>query len=697
VVTTAETLSTVLENLAICLSLPIERSNALHLLQTLDLDDLDQQMAALIRSGRLSQMRLIPARLRTRDLFELIRDGYPVAVCMNDTDLPEWWIFAGKSDKKFSVTKIFGKKVTTGRFDKSIIRRALSDRIAIARPNYLVAQRLLISGSNAGQEEADTTLQQHPFRRLWRFFSPDYRDIGAMILFGTVAGLLGLTTPLAVEWVVSTVAFGRYLQPLVVLSLMMFVLLTFAGMMRVLQAFVVEMIQRRFFARVVGDLAFRLPNAQRAALNGTSGSELLNRFLDVATIQKATATILLDGITISLNTIIGMILLAVYHPFLLGFDIALLGAMIFAIFVLGQGGIRTSIEESAVKYEITHWLQDVISKPIAFRFSGGEAFSIDRANRLTVQYLDGRRRHFRVLVRQMIFAVMLQAVASMALLGIGGWLVLQKELTLGQLVASELVITVIIGSFAKISKSLETFYDLMASTDKVGYILDLPLDIPARPLRLGNATGTVSWRELVFVDDISKTSVDLGSASIAAKERVVLVSDTTDKPSRLLKFLAGLDEAVSGYAEIAGIDSRDASRSALGQIAGYAGPIEIFAGTVLENLSIRRPDISIEDVYWALDTVDLKESLLQLPAGLETKLQTDGYPLSHEKSVRLMIARAIVSRPNVVLLDQVLDVVPLTTALKIKDRLCDAKLEWTILLASNNQQIRAGLKILPLN
>jgi putative ABC transport system ATP-binding protein len=393
VVTTAETLSTVLENLAICLSLPIERSNALHLLQTLDLDDLDQQMAALIRSGRLSQMRLIPARLRTRDLFELIRDGYPVAVCMNDTDLPEWWIFAGKSDKKFSVTKIFGKKVTTGRFDKSIIRRALSDRIAIARPNYLVAQRLLISGSNAGQEEADTTLQQHPFRRLWRFFSPDYRDIGAMILFGTVAGLLGLTTPLAVEWVVSTVAFGRYLQPLVVLSLMMFVLLSFAGMMRVLQAFVVEMIQRRFFARLVGDLAFRLPNARRVALNGTSGSELLNRFLDVATIQKATATILLDGITISLNTIIGMILLAVYHPFLLGFDLVLLGCMIVAIFVLGQGGIRTSIEESSVKYEITHWLQDVISKPIAFRFSGGEAFSIDRANRLTVQYLEGRRRH----------------------------------------------------------------------------------------------------------------------------------------------------------------------------------------------------------------------------------------------------------------------------------------------------------------
>ncbi len=692
----AETLSAVIENLAICLSLPVEKSNAFHLLQTLQLDDQEQQVSALIRAGRLSQMRLIPARLRTKDLFELVREGHPVALCMNECDIPEWWVFEGKGDKQFTVTKIIGLKTTTGRFYKSEIKRALIDRIARGIPYYLVAQPLLISGSRDGHEDLDEGVHLHPLRRLWRLFAPDLRDIGSLVLFGLVAGLLGLASPLAVEWVVSTIAFGRYLQPLVILSLMLFVLLTFAGMMRVLQAFVVEMIQRRFFARIVGDLAFRLPNARRAALHGTNGSELLNRFLDVATIQKATAVLLLDGITISLTTLIGMILLAFYHPFLLGFDIVLLGSMVIATFVLGQGGIKTSIEESAVKYELTHWLQDVISKPVAFRFSGGEAFSIDRANRLTVQYLEGRRRHFRVLMRQMIFAVMLQAFASMALLGIGGWLVLQNQLTLGQLVASELVITVIIGAFAKVSKSLENYYDLMASTDKVGHILDLPLDIPARPLRLGNATGTVGWKKLSFMDDISKLDVDLGTDTIDAGERVAVVSDSTDKPSRLLRFLAGLDEAASGYAEIAGIDSRDASRSALGQIAGYAGPVEIFRGTVLENLSLRRTDVSIEDVYWALDTVDLKESLLQLHEGLETKIETDGFPLSQEKSYRLMIARAIVSKPKVVLLDHVLDNIPSSIALKIKARLCDSNLNWTVLLASNNQQICDGLRILQL-
>jgi putative ABC transport system ATP-binding protein len=685
-------MSALIENLALCLALPVERSNALHLLQTLPREDQEQQVAALIRTGRLAKMRLIPARLRIRDLFELVREGHPVALCMNDTDTSEWWVFHGFEERKVSVNKIVGTKISTFRLNKSGMEKALNERLAPGTPYYLVAQPLLVTGSHTGSEELETGKHLHPLRRLWRLLTPDLRDVGALILFGIVAGLLNLASPLAVEWVVSTIAFGRYLQPLVILSLMLLVLLSFAGMMRVLQAFVVELIQRRFFARIVGDLAFRLPNARRSALHGTNGSELLNRFLDVATIQKATAILLLDGITVTLTTLIGMILLAMYHPFLLGFDLVLLSSMVIVTFVLGQGGVKTSIAESAVKYELTHWLQDVISKPVAFRFAGGEAFSIDRANRLTVQYLEQRRLHFRVVMRQMVFAVLLQAFASMALLGIGGWLVLQNQLTLGQLVASELVITVIIGAFAKISKSLESFYDLMASTDKVGHILDLPLDIPARPLRLGNATGTVVWRDLQFFDNISKTSVDIGSEKIEAGERIALMSNSNDNPSKLLRFLAGLDEAKSGYAEIAGIDSRDASRSALGQIAGYGGPIEIFRGTVLENLSLRRTDVSIEDVYWALDTVGLKESLLQLPAGLETVIETDGYPLSQEKCFRLMIARAIISKPNVVLIDHALDVIPVAIALKIKSRLCEANQRWTVLVASNNPLIVEGLR-----
>ena len=87
--------------------------------------------------------------------------------------------------------------------------------------------------------------------------------------------------------------------------------------------------------------------------------------------------------SIVLTTMIGLILLAFYHPFLLGFDIVMVIAMISIIWVLGRGGIQTAIEESITKYRVAHWLQDVLSLPSVFKTGGGEALAIARSNQLT--------------------------------------------------------------------------------------------------------------------------------------------------------------------------------------------------------------------------------------------------------------------------------------------------------------------------
>jgi putative ABC transport system ATP-binding protein len=267
-------------------------------------------------------------------------------------------------------------------------------------------------------------------------------------------------------------------------------------------------------------------------------------------------------------------------------------------------------------------------------------------------------------------------------------------LTPGQLVASELVVTVIVGAFAKIHKSLETFFDLMASTDKVGHILDLPLDVPPRPLRITNANGSLAWSNLVLNDEITHTHIELGSAEIRSGQRVALVSETTDHPSRLLSYLAGLEDAVTGYAEISGIDSRDACRSTLGQIVGYAGQVEVFHGTLMENLTLLCPRVSIENVYWALELVGLKDTLLQLSSGLETELESGGHPLSYDQRNRLMIARAIIGRPRVLMIDRVLDGIPFALASELKQKLCDRSIEWTVLLVSNNPALTEGMDII---
>ena len=261
-----------------------------------------------------------------------------------------------------------------------------------------------------GEVNSVTPSEWTPLARVWALLRPESGDIWIIFIFALVTGLLALATPLAVETLVNTVAFGRLLQPVVVLALMLLVFLSFSAALRALQTYVVEIIQRRLFARVAADLAYRLPRIEVEALDGRDGRELVNRFFDVVTVQKVSAQLLLDGISLVLGALIGMAVLAFYHPWLLGFDVVLLALIAFAILVLGRGAVSTSVKESKTKYRMAAWLEDVISCPIAFRHSGAAEFALDRADRLTYEYLSARKDHFRVLMRQIVFALALPRI-----------------------------------------------------------------------------------------------------------------------------------------------------------------------------------------------------------------------------------------------------------------------------------------------
>ena len=245
---------------------------------------------------------------------------------------------------------------------------------------------------------------------------------------------------------------------------------------RALIAYVVEIIQRRLFIRVVEDLAYRLPSVDPVAMESKYGPRAVNRFFDIVTVQKVVSTLLVDGVSLIIQTAIGMFILAFYHPFLLGYDVVLLILFAVVVFGLGRGAVKTAIKESKAKYHVAYWLEELTRLPTAFKLHSGPQFAMGRADQLAIEWLDARRKHFRVVIRQMIFALGLQAIASTVLLGLGGWLVITGELTLGQLVAAELIVMMIVGSFTKLGKHLESFYDLLASVDKLGALFDLPIE-----------------------------------------------------------------------------------------------------------------------------------------------------------------------------------------------------------------------------
>lgn len=527
-----------------------------------------------------------------------------------------------------------------------------------------------------------------PFNRLLTLLRPEWSDIWIILVFAFIVGLLTLATPIAVEALVNTVAFGRLLQPIIVLALILLVFLAFSAAMRGLQTYVAELVQRRLFARVSGDLAFRLPRVKVEAADGTYLPELTNRFFDIVTVQKVAAGLLLDGIGLILSALIGMAVLAFYHPWLLGFDIVMMAVIAFIIFVLGKGAVGSAVKESKHKYYMAAWLEDISSCRVTFQSAGGADLALERADRLVHQYLEARQSHFRILLRQILFALGLQAVASTVLLGLGGWLVVSEQLTLGQLVAAELIVTVIVGAFAKLGKHMESFYDLLASVDKLGHLFDLPMEEPDGLLEMkGRGPATVSVERLNYSRDGSTRISDDLSFEVASGASLALLGPSGCGKSTTLDLLFGLRTAKSGHIAIDGYDPQDLRSDVLRSEVGLVRAGEIFTGSIEENIHLHRTYVSSSDVRQALEDVGVYDALLSLPKGFDTKLFSNGSPLSSAQQNLVLIARAIASKPRLLLLDEVLDAIPDEELEAVLKTLLREDRPWSLIIATGRKSI----------
>jgi putative ABC transport system ATP-binding protein len=506
-----------------------------------------------------------------------------------------------------------------------------------------------------------------PLSRLWALLSVETEDIITVTLFAIGVGLLSLATPVAVQALVNTVAWGTAVQPLLVLTILLAGGLALGAGLQLLQTWVVELLRRRLFVRLVSDLAYRLPRVNTDALRGGRGPELVNRFFDLFTLEKAVSTWLGDGLGALITAAVGLAVLAVYHPALLVFDL-LLGASVVAVFLgLGRGGINSAVKESKAKYALAAWLEEVARHPVAFKAAGADVLARDRTDALARDFLHARQKHFRVVLRQLAGALGLQVVAAAGLLGVGGWLVIQRQLTLGQLVAAELIVATTVSAFAKSSKLLEAWYDLLAAVDKIGHLTDLPLE-PSTEKTTGLKSGP-----------LTATMMLPGHAvRLAPGERVGVTGPSGAGKSTALEALFGLRHCTAQIDDVPVDDvDRDLLRSRTALVQGF----EVLEATILDNLRFGRPTPSRADAWRILRKVGLGDVVSRLDDGLDAHLSPSGAPLTQAEAQALVVARSLVAKPDLLLVDEAIDGLP--------DSVVDAVFDggWTAVIVSQSAEV----------
>lgn len=526
--------------------------------------------------------------------------------------------------------------------------------------------------------------------RIGTVLSPESKDVWMIVFYGVLVSFLSLAVPVAVQSLVNSLAYGQLTQQLLVLSIIVFLVLSFSGFFSALQYYCVEILQRRLFTRYAMDLAIRIPRFETRGVRDQIGAEFVNPFLEVITLHKSLAHLFLGGLSLLLQITVGVVLLGTYHPLLLLFSLCIVG-MIYLIFsVMGRGGIATADKECSAKYQVLAWLEDMARMPIMFHSSYGEGFGLRQADDAVKNWLDARSKHFKILFRQNISMFAVHAIASSLLLALGGMLVIQGQLTLGQIVAAELVLNTALSGLSKFGKHVESYYDLMAASLKLDNLRNVPLEAEAEDSFSDDHSNAASLELRDFTMQFENTSEPLFkniNLTISPGDCVALYGLGSSGKTFILDCIYGLVSSYQGQIRLDGYDLKDVSRKSLRTRIGLVGEPEFFHGTLEDNLTVGAPHVTSKQLREALDTVCLDTTISRLPNGLKSIMTPKSGVFSRGELIRFSIVRAVLSQPGLILIDQNLDQLDRQGLSRALSLLLNENRNWSMLITTNQTRI----------
>jgi ABC-type bacteriocin/lantibiotic exporter with double-glycine peptidase domain len=427
--------------------------------------------------------------------------------------------------------------------------------------------------------------------------------------------------------------------------------------MQLMQLRITENIQQKIFVWSSMEMTYRFRFLDQQKLGLQYPPELANRFFDTLVIQKGLSKVLVDMPTSILQILFGVILLSLYHPFFIAFSLILITILFVILYFTSRNAFETSLVESKAKYKTAHWIQEVARSASAFNILGKNDFPLRKNDKYASGYVEARETHFKVLWRQYLYLIIFKILIALSLLLIGGLLVINQQMTIGQFIASEIIILLVISSIEKLILSLSTMYDVLTSTEKISEIASLPLSdaVPASQLGAFEPHKTIfSLHDVKFVSPYyDRLILDDVSCSVEPKSKIALISNSQLSSETLLKLFQLHYTPSDGQVLLNGIKADHFDLNEVRKnIGSFMACDTIFYGTILDNIVLGRKEIPMEELNKLLNELGLFDYVNSFPKGLDTYLLSGGNYLSPEISAKIVLARALLANPSLLLMDK---------------------------------------------
>jgi ABC-type bacteriocin/lantibiotic exporter with double-glycine peptidase domain len=525
-----------------------------------------------------------------------------------------------------------------------------------------------------------------PLKRFFKLLKEEKREVYSIYFYSILNGAVSLIYPLGIQAIVNFVLGGRVSTAWLIMVLVVALGIAFGGFLQISQLYLTEKLEQRIFTKTGFGFAYRLPRLKMDELHGQYPPELVNRFFDAVNLQKGISKILIDFSFSMVQIFFGMILLALYNVFFLIFSLILIGLVVLIFYFTSPKGMETNLKVSTLKYKTAYWLEEIGRTMATFKLAGNSKLPFYTIDKLLTTYVEFRNKHFAVLVFQYKVMIAFKALIVTTLLIVGSLLLIDNQISIGQFVAAEVIIILIVSSVEKLILSLDVVYDTLTATEKIGQIMDMPIesqDGTEKSLTTNNESLKFQVRNLSYkskgtsVDIIDGLSLDLNPG-----EKVILTGKSGSGKSTLMYLISGL------YTDYRGkiiINDLPIDTINLDRLRSYIGDSlsnqSIFHGTIHENITLMK-DVDDKEVKEILEMVGLKEFIYRLPKDWETMLLPEGDGLSKSIKSRIVLARCLLSNHKALLLEDMITYLEPHEKEKIINYILDGS--WTVMMISED-------------
>lgn len=530
-----------------------------------------------------------------------------------------------------------------------------------------------------------------PLKRFFKLLNQDKKDIIYLYLYAICNGIINLSLPIGIQAIMGLVLAGRLSTSWGILTLIVVMGVAVAGLFQIMQLYIVEILQRRLFARAAFDFAFRIPKLNIKELGNSYLPELVNRFFDTISIQKSLSKILIDFSTSILQIIFGLILLSLYHPIFIAFGLVLLLLLFLVIYLTYKPALKTSIEESNHKYEMAFWLTELARSLPTFKLNTNSDLNLQRTDKIVNKYINSRKQHFKVLLSQYSGIIGLKTLVTAGLLIVGAILLISNSITIGQFVAAEIVIILILNSSEKLIMSMEAIYDTLTAMDKIGRVTDINIekDIETEITLDPNDKIGITAKDLEILSIRNDTTINQHvNFNVIPGKHVCITGETGSGKSSILKILSTNIDNYTGSVLFNDIPLKSLDINKIRKdISCIDDNQEIFYGTIYENITLGRKDIPFKNVVDVTKKVGLAKLVDNLTDSYQHLILNSEHVFSGTDRVRLFLARTMISNPKLVLTEDIFSSLKPENSKLLLDTLFEYCKDKTLIIVSNNEQV----------